>query len=98
MKRLMENGQISCCGVRCICEGMRGNERVTEGVTCLLDGSWYSGMLEFKCVNTKLLQATFKVLRAKQTTSLTEQVEIGIARIAQIKRELIQMLRKDEVD
>ena len=55
MKRLMENGQISCCGVRCICEGMRGNERVTEGVTCLLDGSWYSGMLEFKCVNTKLL-------------------------------------------
>ena len=53
--KMKEKGDISWCGVNIICVGVQENDRAREGVGVLLNDVGYSGLVEFRYVNSKIL-------------------------------------------
>ena len=54
--KLKGNGEVSWCGVNGIIAAVLEMERAREGVAILLNDVWHSAVVDFGCVNSRILQ------------------------------------------
>ena len=59
------NGEVSWCGVNGIIAGLQKMKRSREGVPILLNNVWHSTVIDFGCVNSRILWIKSKFSRVK---------------------------------
>ena len=52
--KLKGNGEVSWCGVKGINAGVQKTERARGGVAILLNNVWYSAVVDFGCVSSRI--------------------------------------------
>ena len=63
--KLKGNGEVSWYGVNGIIAGVQEIERAREGVAILLNDEWYSAVVNFGCVSSRILWIKFKFSSVK---------------------------------
>ena len=63
--KLKGNGEVSLCGVNGIMADYRRGEKTWEGVAILLKNVWYSAMVDFGCVSSRILWIKCKFSKVK---------------------------------
>ena len=58
--KLKGNGEVSRCGVNVVIAGVQEMERDREGVAILLNDVWRSAVVDFGCVNSRILWLKLK--------------------------------------